>query len=146
MPAPFAMPAENFNIGTTIGKVRFALGDNIFGSGPLPDGGNFADEQIQYLLDENGDESGQTQIMRTVADLCEVLAMQWTVVSDISVGSRNESLGAVSDKWQARADKLRAQYGGNGNAGRAFSVGVVRSDGYSENGPLSAGTDTEFSE
>lgn len=117
-------PAFTTDVDTEIGEVRMELGDDTQGDGVRPDGANLTDAQVQKLLDREG------SVMLAVAAACELLARQWTRVATISVGPRSEQLGAVAAQWQARADKLRAQYGGAGAAG--FSIGTRRTDAYSD--------------
>lgn len=115
-----------YRIGTDIGKVRLQLGDDTESSGVRPDGSNFTDEEIQTYLDREG------SVMRAVAGLCETLALQYARMADIRVGPRSESLSQIGAGYAKRASLLREMYGGIASA---YSVGVTRVDGYSDDVP-----------
>lgn len=112
-----------YDVSTDIGKVRFELGDTVSGSGVRADGTNISDEEIQMLLTREGSE-----IMQAVAGACEMLARDWARVANLSVGPRSEQFGQISAQWAARSNEIRGTYGGY----TAFSIGVDRTDGYSE--------------
>lgn len=108
-----------------ISKVRMELGDTTENVGVKPDSSNLSDEEIAVWL-----EAEEDNVMRAVARACEALARLWTNVSNITVGPRKEELGKVSSDWSKRAEVLRDEYGGSSST--AFSIGLKRTDGYSE--------------
>jgi hypothetical protein len=112
-----------YRIGTDIGKIRLQLGDDTESSGVRPDGANFTDEELQTYLDREG------SVMRAVAGLCETLALQYARMADLRVGPRSESLSQIGASFAKRAALLREMYGG---IAAAYSVGVTRVDGYSD--------------
>jgi len=103
-----------------ISKVRLELGDTVEDAGVLPTGGNFTDAEILLKLEEYSNDIGQT-----VGALAAILARRWGPVTDITVGPRREALSQVSKRWQTMANELNPSYA-------SFSIGVQRSDGYSE--------------
>ncbi len=103
------------SLTTSIGQVRFEIGDAIESQGVKPGGGNFTDEEITYML-TNEDDS----VYGAAAAACEILARLWTKITDISVGPRREALSQVSDKWKAQARELRARLDTGGG-----TVGIV---------------------
>ncbi len=115
-----------YSLATDIGLVRLELGDYTSGSavGVRPNGDNLSDEEIQVLLTREG------SVMCATAAACELRARQWSTTANIAVGPRSEQLGKVADNWAARANELRAQYGGA--AGYAFSASFARDDGYAD--------------
>lgn len=113
-----------YDLSTDIGACRLELGDTVSGSGVKPDGTNLTDEEVQALLTREG------SVMRACAAACELLSRHWARVANISVGSRREDFGAVSEQWAQQAKTLREQYGGASGSVTAFSVGVKRNDGY----------------
>lgn len=108
-----------------ISTVRLELGDTVSGTGVRPNGTNLTDEEISMWLDAEG-----SVVMRGVARACEALARMWAPVVDITVGPQREALSKVADAWAKQAEQLRDTYGGS--SGSAFSVGLTRTDGYSE--------------
>lgn len=116
-----------YNLGSTdttvvlISRVRFELGDTVYGSGVLPDGSNLTDAEIQTVLEANGND-----VAKTVAALAATLARRWANQADVAVGPRKESLSQVSERWQTLARESQAL------PPAGFSVGLSRVDGYSE--------------
>ncbi|MCI0363682.1 MAG: hypothetical protein L0219_07345 [Phycisphaerales bacterium] len=127
-----------YDLSTAIGKVRFQIGDDVEAAGdPVsggirPDGRNLSDEEIDLLLDAEGDD-----VMRATAAGCELLARLWSRVPTIQVGFRKEDAGKLAGEFAARAQELRNQHG-YGSQGGMFSVGVIRVDGYSDDVPSDA--------
>jgi hypothetical protein len=115
-----------YDLATDIGQLRLELGDtsSVSGEGVKPDGGYLTDEELQVLLDREG------EAMRAVAAACELLARHWARVATLTVGPRSEQLGNIAKNWSDRAAELRARHGG---AAGAFSVSVTRTDGYADN-------------
>lgn len=116
-----------YSIGDDIGKIRLYTGDVVEGTGVRNDGSNFSDEELLLLLDQEEDDW-----RRVVAAVCEILAIDWARVADVTVGPRKETLSGVSKRYAAMAESFRSQYGGGGGSNTAFSVGLDREDGYSE--------------
>lgn len=128
--------AFTYNLAATgadlsVSKVRLHLGDQVEGSGVLPNGSNLEDAEITVLLDAEGSD-----IMRAVAAGCELLARHWSSVADLSVGPRSESFSQVAAGYAARGADLRREYGG---AATTFSTEFNRADGYEENEAGNAG-------
>lgn len=108
-------------------RVRLELGDETVGAGVRPGGGNLTDAEIDvWLAAEEHDP------LRATAAACEALSRIWSTQANLTVGPRKEDLAAVASAWAARAKELRAQVGGGGSTGGAFSGGFCRHDGYSE--------------
>ncbi len=108
-----------------ISKVRLELGDTDSTMGVRPSGSNLTDEEISIWLSEEEDH-----VMRATARACEALARMWATVANTTIGPRKEELGKVSAEWAKQGKSLRDTYGGTTSS--AFSVGVVREDGYSQ--------------
>lgn len=125
------------DLETDIGQMRMELGDDENGAGVRPNGKNLTDAQLQVLLDREG------TVMRAVAAACELLARQWSVFADRTLGPLSESRSQVAKSWRDRANELRGQFGyGTEGASGAFSYSPVRVDGYSVN----ADAEGEYSE
>lgn len=112
-----------YDLATNVGKLRLEIGDQAEDSGVRPDGTNFSDEELETILEEEGDVLG-----RGIARTCEILANAWATFADLTVGPRSERLSQVAARFEKRAAALRMQYGG-GSTG-ATSVGIIRTDGY----------------
>lgn len=108
-----------------ISKVRLEIGDTVESAGVRPNDANLSDEEIAYLLDDEGDSVG-----RAAARACALLSREWSRVSSYTSGPLREQFSDVSKAWADRARELTEQHGMNG-AG-AFSVGFARTDGFSE--------------
>lgn len=113
-----------YDLSTDIGQIRLELGDEKEENGVKPDGSNFSDEELTYILTKEG------SVGCALAGACEILATQWAKVADSSAGPLSESLSKVQTSYEARAKALRRQYGG-GTLG-AFAIAPSRVDGYSE--------------
>lgn len=111
-------------LSTNRDKVRFHIRDTTSGSGPLPSGGNFSDQEIDGMITIEG------SWQRAVAGLCETLAMEYARLVETWVGPRKETLSDIAKAFEVRAKALRAQHGYPG--GGAYTVGVTRVDGYSD--------------
>jgi len=116
------------NLGTSIGQVRILVGDDQEGKGPLPDGANFSDDQIGFFLSQEDNDPG-----RAAALTCENLATRYSVLVDIAIGPRRESLSQAAKAFREQAVEMRDKYGG-GSEG-VISVGLIRVDGYSDDKP-----------
>jgi hypothetical protein len=114
-----------------ISKVRLEIGDTVLGSGVKPDGSNLLDDEIAIWLDREDDD-----VMRAVAAACEALARYWAGAADIAVGPRRESLSQIAKGYAERAKELRQIHGGTAEG--AFSAGVIRVDGFSDDEPSDA--------
>lgn len=108
-----------------ISKVRMELGDNVAGSGVLPDGSNLSNEEIASKLSDL-----DSNVTATVAALAGLLARRWANHADVQVGPRRESLSQVSKQWAELASEL--SNAGLGGAWVSFSVGTQTGDGYAE--------------
>lgn len=110
--------AFTYDLSTPIGQVRLHIGDMVSGAGVLPDGRNFSDEEIAYVLVNEGNS-----IMGAVAACCEILANAWASVASVTVGPRREELSHVSEMYHRRAVELRLRYGGGGVGACVVNVG-----------------------
>ena len=111
-----------YTVGTNLGNVRMALGDTVSGTGVLPSGANFTDEEINEIVDVEG------TWQKAVAHLCEILANRWATSVNFSADGVSVSRSDVARTWREMAAVWRANYGGTHRAG---SASVTRSDGFS---------------
>ncbi len=111
-----------YDITTALGKIRFEIGDTVSAQGARPNSVNFTDEEInQIYLDEGG------SIVGTVVHLLDVLAREWSVVADITLGPRKESFSQIAKAFAQRAEQLRDN---SGVGAASTNVKFLRNDGY----------------
>ncbi len=111
------------DLSTAVGQIRFAIGDDVEGSGDLPNGDNFSDPQIAYSLNEVGGV-----ILAAAAKLCGNLAQRWaTLPQSFSADGLSVSRGDMVAKFTAMRDDFNAQAQG-GNFG---TVVLDRRDAFS---------------
>lgn len=112
-------------LATDLDKIRFKIQDTVSGTGVKPNGGNFTDEEIAGLLTVEGNN-----INRTVAALYEALAVVWANYIDTKIGSRDEKLSQIANRYAKLAEDWRNTYGYSGST---ITTGfVTRVDGYSD--------------
>lgn len=115
-----------YNLSTDIGFIRLKIGDTRSGSGPRPQQHNFMDEEIQAIL------TAEDTTSATIASLLEVLANEWAVVADKTVGPRQESFSQIAKAFAARAREETLSVGLG--LGISFVGGFKKVDGYSDDG------------
>lgn len=115
-----------------ISKVRLEIGDTEANSGVLPNDGNLSNEEIEVLLDREGDH-----VMRTAAAVCELLARHWSRHPDQEIDKYSEDRSQVAAAFSKQAAMLRDIHG-YGSEGGVVSVGTIRADGYSTDIPSDA--------
>jgi len=98
-------------------KIRFRIGDTVQGAGPRPDRRNFSDNEIAFVL---SDEGGVTA---AIAHLFEVLASEW----------ESFSISETEDKVSYDAKEKAADYDKRANIWRA------KPDGGDSSGTIKAG-------
>lgn len=91
-----------YDLAENVGKLRLALGDTTSGSGVKPDGANFSDEELEYILEQEGDS-----VDMATARACEMLATHWANQADLTVGPRSEKLGQIAARYAEQAKGLR---------------------------------------
>jgi len=116
-------PTFTTDLATDIGKVRFAIGDSLEGTGPRPNQRNFSDAEISATLSLQDDD-----IDHTVLSLLKILANEWSTFVDYQVGPRKEWASQAAKAYATRVDELEQRIG----TGTTFSVGLNRDDGYAE--------------
>ncbi|HJW83684.1 MAG TPA: hypothetical protein VJ754_05205, partial [Anaerolineae bacterium] len=118
-------PAFTILLTTDIGKVRFEIGDDVEGSGVLPDGSNFSDAQVQHALDVSGG------VYAAVAHLCRSLAARWTIVPDKVItdsGALSIDRTQQVKHWRDMASEYTRKAAGGGGL---VSLALDRRDAWS---------------
>lgn len=101
------------DLSTDRDKVRFHIRDVAEESGPLPDDGNFSDEELDGLIALSDDWAV------AVAEAFRALSTAWANYADISAGPRKESLSQISERYSKLADEW---------GGRSLEVGYMIMD------------------
>jgi len=110
-------------LGTNRDKVRFHLQDTTSGSGPLPDDGNFTDDELDGLIDAEG------TWQRAVAAGFEALAMAWARYPTFKADGLSLNRSDIAKAYREQAAKWRKDYGRT----RGVNVaGIIKVDGYSD--------------
>lgn len=86
-------------------KLRLNIGDTVENSGPKPNGGNFSDNEIAFILTDEG------SVGRATARCYEILSTIWAHYADTKIDPRDEKLSQISKQYMAWAKEKRAQYG-----------------------------------
>ncbi len=115
-----------------IARIRLGLGDVTSGTGVRPDNSNFTDEEILDVQSREDDE-----LERALAHMCEILALQWSALANLTIGPRREDYSNTSKNYAERAQTLRDNYG-YGNANVVETVAFIKADGYSTSTPSDA--------
>jgi hypothetical protein len=105
-------------------RVRFAIGDTEYGSGPKPADVNFTDDELDGLITIEG------TWQRAVAAGFENLASLWSKHVTFSAGGMSASQSDIAAQYRTTALEWRGKFGTAGVA-RCGSAAVTRKDGYS---------------
>jgi hypothetical protein len=103
-----------------IAAVRLEVGDNDDDRGIKPDGANYTDEEIAYILAQEDDIVG-----RAAARICEQMATAWASVPRTMFGSLFDPR-AITRNFRFRAAELRKEYGKTTETGAAFAIATKR--------------------
>lgn len=109
-----------------VSRVRFWLRDTSEGSGPLPGDANFADSEIEQLIELEG------SWQRAVAAGFEALASAWSRHPTFSSGDLSISRSDVARRFAEQAAVWREKHGSSGTAVAIGVASMTREDGYSE--------------
>jgi hypothetical protein len=110
------------DLNTPIGKVRFYLGD-IQGSGVLPNGANFSDEEIQLVLDTGN------SVFTAVVALCGLCATRWAnAPQSFSADGLSVNHGDRAARWRKSVEDFSIQFGISNGIG---TIGLTRADAFS---------------
>lgn len=111
------------DLGTSLDKVRFYLGDKAEDAGPLPEDANFSDAELTGLITAEG------SWQKAVAAGFETLAARWRRHPDFKADGLTLSRSDIADGFLVQAKSWRTTYGRGGGAG---SRAVTRVDAYSD--------------
>jgi hypothetical protein len=109
---------------SAISRVRLKVGDWLENNGVLPGGKNFADEELQFFLDENTQDETYASIQAI-----ESAMSQWATMADTRIGPQYVAYSAVYKALSERHEKL-VQEAAGGENGAVFTP-LRRADEYS---------------
>ena len=102
---------------TDLAKVRFFIGDMVSGSGPKPDGTNFADDEITGTILLTGSwQKAVGQMLRLLSTLWASQAGSMSAGQLSESSSQADAFRQMADAWDIKAGLL----GGAGPWGGAF--------------------------
>ena len=107
-------------------RIRSAIRDIEWESGPLPGDKNFTDEELDDFLDREGHWG------RAVAHSLEILASSWRIHPSFQADSMSISRSHISRGFSDDAKQWRKQYGYSDASPVATTVYLTRRDGYSD--------------
>lgn len=119
-------------------RVRFHIADTVENNGPLPDDGNFQDEELDPILDAEGSWP------RAVAACFERLTAEWRKYPNLEADQFGLSRSHISNGFAQDAKRWRDEYGyalAPHLRTRAFSVGFIRADGFGDDSLVGAPDD-----
>lgn len=114
-----------------IDRVRFYIADTASGNGPLPEDGNFTNEEIQSIIALEG------AWQRAVAACFERLASAWRKFPNLESDQFGLSRSHISRGYEESAASWRREFGYGADAalvasssGTTRSYGSYRTDGF----------------
>ncbi|NIQ08547.1 MAG: hypothetical protein GWO23_02200 [Gammaproteobacteria bacterium] len=116
-------------LATDKDKVRFFIGDKVQDKGPLPQGENFSDDEINGLITSEGSWEA------AVAAAFETLAAKWVTLPSFQADNFSISRSHIAKNFQAQAELWRKGHGLSGPGvmfGSPGSAAVTRIDAYSD--------------
>ena len=119
------MPIFDYNdsLSTNRDKVRFHLGDTVVEAGPLPNDGNFSDDELDGLISAEG------TWQRAVAAGLERLAIAWTRHPTFKADGLSLNRSDIAKGYREDAQNWRKQYG---YTRPTYVAGQITKDAYSD--------------
>ncbi len=106
-------------------RLRLYLDDTVEDKGPFPDDRNFSDEELDDIIDYEGN------LCRAQAHCLEVLASAWTRHPTFQGDGISISRSHIGRNYSQQAEALRKKCGYADGATMGYSP-IIRVDGYSD--------------
>lgn len=93
--------AFTYDVSTSLGQLRLAIGDTKLNEGPRPDGTNYSDAELGVFLTPviaAGYAYG-----RAVPQMLRLLAVEWSNRASVTIGEFSANYAAVADNYRKRA-------------------------------------------
>ena len=114
--------AFTYDVSTSLGQLRLAIGDTVSGTGPRPAGANYTDAELNVFL-APVIAAGYTY-GRAVSQVLRLLATEWTNQANISIGEYSAQYGQIAANYRAAAADLAIDSTGAGVTG-GITVGTM---------------------
>ena len=93
--------AFTYDVSTSLGQLRLAIGDTKLNEGPRPDGTNYSDVELGIFLTPviaAGYAYG-----RAVPQMLRLLAVEWSNRASVTIGEFSANYATVADNYRKRA-------------------------------------------
>jgi hypothetical protein len=115
-----------YDLATSVGQVRFYLGDNTEGQGVCPGGTNLTDEEITVVYSNAG------QIGPALVRLARLISARWaSAPKSFFADGLRLNRGDPAKRWLEIADEFDREFGvtaSNGGYGTVKVVDLLRED------------------
>lgn len=122
--------AFTYDVSTSLGQLRLAIGDTVNGAGPRPNGTNYSDAELGVFLTPVL-AAGYTY-GRAVPQLLRLLANEWSNKANIAIGEYSVQYAAVAANlrtaasvWETTIDTTGAEVTGGITMGTMTFVNRV---------------------
>lgn len=112
--------AFTYDVSTSLGQLRLAIGDTKLNEGPRPDGTNYSDAELGIFLTPvlaAGYSYG-----RAVPQMLRLLAVEWSNRASVTIGEFSMSYAAVAEAYRKQAAAWEATID---TTGAAVSGGIT---------------------
>ena len=93
--------AFTYDVSTSLGQLRLAIGDTVSGAGPRPNAANYTDAELGVFLTPT--LAAGYGYGRAVPQVLRLLATEWTHQANISIGEYSAQYGQVAAGYRASA-------------------------------------------
>lgn len=93
--------AFTYDISTSLGQLRLAIGDTVSGAGPRPNAANYTDAELGVFLTPT--IAAGYGYGRAVPQVLRLLANEWTNQANISIGEYSAQYGQIAANYRAAA-------------------------------------------
>ena len=93
--------AFTYDVSTSLGQLRLAIGDTVSGAGPRPNAANYTDAELGVFLTPT--IAAGYGYGRAVPQVLRLLANEWTNQANISIGEYSAQYGQVAAGYRASA-------------------------------------------
>lgn len=112
--------AFTYDVSTSLGQLRLAIGDTVSGAGPRPNAANYTDAELGVFLTPviaAGYAYG-----RAVPQMLRLLAVEWSNRASVTIGEFSANYAAVADAYRKQAAAWEATID---TTGAAVSGGIT---------------------
>ena len=116
--------AFTYDVSSSLGQLRLAIGDTVSGAGPRPNGANYSDAELNVFLSPI--VAAGYGYGRAVPSVLRMLATEWANQANISIGEYSAQYGQIAANYRtaAAAAELAIDSTGAGVTG-GITVGTM---------------------